>query len=41
MKDIIKDMKNIEICDTIVTIKTKLNDESKEKMQSLVKELLR
>lgn len=40
MKDIIKDMKNIEICDTIVTIKTRLNDETKEKMETLVKEIL-
>lgn len=40
MKDIINDMKDIEICNTVVTIKTRLNDESKEKMKALVKELL-
>ena len=40
MKDIIKDMKDIEVCDTVVTMKTRLNDESKEKMKVLVKELL-
>lgn len=40
MIDIIKDMKNIQICNTIVTIKTRLNEESKEKMESLVNELL-
>lgn len=40
MKDIINDMKDIEICNTVVTIKTRLNDESKEKMEALVKELL-
>lgn len=40
MIDIIKDMKNIEICNTIVTIKTRLNEETKGKMESLAKELL-
>ena len=40
MREIIQDMKNIEICDTVVTIKTRLNDESKEKMEELVKEIL-
>lgn len=41
MKDIINDMKDIEVCNTVVTIKTRLNDESKEKMEALVKELLK
>lgn len=40
MKDIIKDMKDIKICDTVVTIKTRLNNEVKEKMEDLVKEIL-
>lgn len=40
MKDIIKDMKDIEICNTVVTIKTRLNDETEEKMETLVKEIL-
>lgn len=40
MNDIIKEMKNIEICNTTVTIKTRMNDESKKKMKELVKELL-
>ena len=40
MQDIIKDMKNIELCNTIVTIKTRLNNDSKESLESLVKEIL-
>ena len=40
MNDIIKEMKNIETCNTTVTIKTRMNDESKKKMKELVKELL-
>ena len=40
MKDIIKDMKNIEICNTVVTIKTRLNEDAEEKMEALVKEIL-
>ena len=40
MKDIITDMKDIEMCNTVVTIKTRLNDESEEKMEVLVKEIL-
>lgn len=38
--DIIKDLKEIKICENIVTIKTKLNEESKEKLEKLVKEIL-
>lgn len=40
MQEIIKDMKNIELCNTIVTIKTRLNNESEEKLELLVKEIL-
>ena len=40
MKDIISDMKDIKVCDTVVTIKTRLNNEAKEKMGDLVKEIL-
>ena len=40
MKDIISDMKDIKVCDTVVTIKTRLNDETKQKMEELVKEIL-
>ena len=40
MKDIIIDMKDIKVCDTVVTIKTRLNDETKQKMEDLVKEIL-
>ena len=40
MNDIIKEMKNIETCNTTVTKKTRMNDESKKKMKELVKELL-
>ena len=40
IKDILKDMTDIKICDTIVTIKTRLNNESQEKMKNLAKELL-
>ena len=40
MKDIISNMKDIKVCDTVVTIKTRLNDETKQKMEDLVKEIL-
>ena len=40
MLEIIKDLKNIKICDTIVTIKTRLNEESTEKLEKLSKEIL-
>ena len=40
MEDIISDMKDIKVCDTVVTIKTRLNDETEEKMEVLVKEIL-
>lgn len=40
MKDIIFTMKNIEICDNIVTIKSKLNETSREQMNKLAIEIL-
>ena len=40
MIEIIKNFKDVKICDTIVTIKTKLNNESTEKLEQLVKEIL-
>ena len=40
MKDIVSTMKNITLCDTIVTIKSRLNDESRVQMENLVKEIL-
>ena len=30
----------LELCNTIVTIKTRLNNDSKESLESLVKEIL-
>ena len=41
MKDIIGTMKNIQVCENVVTIKSCLNEESKEKMRKLVEEILR
>ena len=40
-KEILQDMKNIKICDTVVTIKTKMNEENKEQMKELVNELMK
>ena len=40
MKDIIATMKNITLCENVVTIKSKLNDESRKQMESLVVEIL-
>ena len=40
IQDILKDMKNVDICDTIVTIKTRMNEINKEQMKILVKEIL-
>jgi len=40
MKDIISTMKNIDLCENIVTIKSKLNDTSRKQMNDLVKEIL-
>ena len=40
-KEILQDMKNIKICDIVVTIKTKMNEENKEQMKELVNELMK
>lgn len=40
MKEILADMKNIEICDQVVTIKTKMNKENEEQMRILINQLL-
>ena len=40
MKDIISTMKNIDLCENIVTIKSRLNETSIEQMDKLVKEIL-
>lgn len=40
VKEIIKEFKDIELCDTMVTIKTRLNEESFKQLQKLVKEIL-
>lgn len=39
VRDIVKDMKNIDICDPVVTIKTTMNDETIEKMKMLINEI--
>lgn len=41
VKEMLEKMKNIEICDTMVTIKTRINEQSEQEMQNMVKELLR
>ena len=40
MKEIIEQMKNIKVCDTIVTIKTTMSEENKREMKKMVDELL-
>ena len=40
MKDIIVTMKNINLCENIVTIRSKLNEASRGQMDNLVKEIL-
>ena len=40
VQDILKDMKNITICNPIITIKTKMNNETIEKMEELAKVLI-
>ena len=40
MKDIISTMKNIDLCENVVTIKSRLNDNSRKQMNDLVKEIL-
>ena len=41
MKDIIETMKNIDLCENVVTIKSKLNALSREQMNNLVLEILK
>ena len=41
MKDIISKMKDITLCETMVTIRSKLNDESRAKLEKLAEEILR
>ena len=40
MKDIILSMKNIDLCENVVTIKSRLNENSREQMNNLVEEIL-
>ena len=40
MKDVILTMKNITLCENAVTIKSRLNETSRDQMDNLVKELL-
>lgn len=40
VKDILTDMKDINVCENIVTIKTRMNDENVQEMKDLVKEIL-
>ena len=40
VRAILEEMKNIEICDTVVTIKTRMTEQNKEDMTKLVKEIL-
>jgi flavorubredoxin len=40
MKDIILTMKNIDLCENIVTIKSRLNVTSREQMDNLATEIL-
>lgn len=41
MKEIVETMKNITICDTMVTIRSRLNEESRTKLKELAEEILR
>lgn len=40
MKDILANMKNINLCENVVTIRSKLNENSKAKMEELAEEIL-
>lgn len=40
IKDIVSGMKNVDVCDTVVTIKTRMNEQNKNEMKKLVKEML-
>ena len=39
MKEILEKMKNIEICPTVVTIRSKMNEQNKKEMQQLAEEM--
>ena len=41
MKELLLQMKNIDICEQSVTIKSRLNEESKKQMEELAKEIVR
>lgn len=41
MREIVETMKNITICDTMVTIRSRLNEESRVKLEELAEEILR
>ena len=40
MNEILKHLKDVKICDTMVTIKTRINEESTKRLEELVKEIL-
>ena len=40
VKEILSDMKDIQVCDTVVTLKTRMNEQNVEQMENLVKEIL-
>ena len=40
MKEILEKMKNIEICPTVVTIRSKMNEQNKKEMQQLAEEMI-
>ena len=40
IKDILGEMKNIEICDTVVSIKTRMNEKNREEMKTLIEEIM-
>ena len=40
MKDILANMKNINLCENVVTIRSKLNENSRAKMEELAEEIL-
>ena len=41
MKNILEEMKNIEICEPIITIKTTANDSTTKAFENLVNEILK
>ena len=40
MREILEKMKNIEICSTVVTIRSKMNEQNKKEMQQLAEEMI-